>query len=326
VDKYLKYIDFQSDSAGGQVNDWVNETTRGLIDLLVPPGPLIGVLLAVNTIYLKANWESDFAPSRTNKDVFYTNAQRSAVVKENAHFMHKVHYYPYSNDALPGYQVLQLPFTKDSLSMIFVLPASNSSSLVAWTKIIEALPGLESTRVAVAIPQFRLESEYEGDDLKGALIDIGLVEPFLGGLCVFEGDCSVSISQIIHKTVIQVDENGVEAAAVTAITVPTSSNTPPSAPPDPILFLADHPFQYVIFDEDTGTVLFEGICGNPPEPPEDALSPLTGKHSDNNFWATNFDENPRSETSSSASTIISCFPLLFTLQFVVLAALCGSRH
>jgi serpin B len=309
VADYLKYIDFQNDSAGGQVNDWVKEKTRGLIDSLVPPGTLDGALLAVNTIYLKANWKSQFSPSKTNQDIFYTNAKRSAKVKDNAHFMHIVGYYPYSNYALSGYQVLKLPFTKDSLSMILVLPTSDSSSSVAWTMIIEALPDLESTRVAIGIPQFRLESEYK-EDLTDSLQDIGLGEPFRGGLCVFENDCSAFISQIIQKTVIQVDEKGVEAAAATAIFIVGSS----PYETDPILFLADHPFQYVIFDEVTHTVLFEGISGNP-EPPAEATTTLTGKHSDNNFWTANFGVNPKSwndEKPSFLAWLLSSLSAIFS--------------
>jgi serine protease inhibitor len=310
VGDYLKYIDFQSEIAGNQVNEWVKEKTHGLIDSLVLPGPLSPlILLPVNTIYVKGNWKSEFSPRQTNQDVFYTNAKRNAKVKDNAHFMHKLGYYSYPGDSLPGYQVLKLPFTKDSLSMILVLPTSDSPNLVAWTKIIEALPDLESTRLAIAIPKFRLESEYT-DDLKTSLVGIGLEKPFLEGLCVFEDDCSAFISQIIQKTAIQMDEKGVEAAAATAIMIATSSQYEP----DPILFLADHPFQYIIFDEVTDSVLFEGVSGNP-EPPEEATAPLGGKHSDSNFWTANFGVNPKSwsdEKPNILAWLLSALSAIFS--------------
>jgi serpin B len=219
---YLFTFNFQDTGAGEQVNAWVKEKTRGLIDSIVNNGPIYSMILAVNTIYLNGNWQTVFSPSRTNQDVFYDNASWSSVVLDDAHFMHIVDYFPYSRDALPEYQLVQMPFIVNTLSMIWVLPTSDSSDSISTSELIAALPSLERTRLAVGLPKFHIELTYE-ESLTKSLKDIGIVEPFSGGLCVYENDCSSTIDIVIQKTVIDIDEDGVEAAAVTAIGVTGAS-------------------------------------------------------------------------------------------------------
>ena len=84
--------------------------------------------------------------------------------------------------------------------------------------VLNAIPSMKIERVAVAIPKFKFESEYK-ENLMESLNDIGLNAPFEGELCKIFDDCSVKISDVIQKTVIDVNEQGVEAAAVTLIGV-----------------------------------------------------------------------------------------------------------
>ena len=86
--------------------------------------------------------------------------------------------------------------------------------------MVGALSGLQRHRVALGLPKFELEREYK-DDLKAALMAFGISQVFQGGLCVYENDCNAFLDYVIQKTFISVDENGVEAAAVTAGARPT---------------------------------------------------------------------------------------------------------
>ena len=170
--------------------------------------------------------------------------------------------------------------------MVFVLPGLDALDPVASDQVVAALPQLDTTRVAIALPKYKFESEYSSS-LMNSLMAVGLVAPFQGGLCVRQGSCGAFVDFVIQKTVIDVNEEGVEAAAVTAIGVGESA-PPPDAPK---LFLADHAFQFFIYDELTDTVLFEGRVGDP-TPPESSTAPLQSQHADSDFWSKNFGVEP----------------------------------
>ena len=204
-------------------------------------------------------------------------------VASTMHFMHHViDFVSYSHEAVPGFQVMMLRFT-GALSMIFALPTSESSGDVASATILEALPQLALARMAVALPKFQFESEYK-NNLKAALQAIGLTAPFDGGLCIYaSGGCAL-IDKIIQKTFINLNEDGVEAAAVTAIIL--VSGLPP--PETPILFMADHPFQFFIYDSTEELVIFEGRVGNPSVADDAPVPQLQASHSESGFWQTYF--------------------------------------
>lgn len=310
VGSYAKQIDFEADDSPLIVNEWVKNSTNGLIDSIVPEDkPLFPpyVLIAINSIYLKARWEQQFEEGFTNLDLFYDSASRSSKVSE-AHFMNMVEYFDYSHEALTGYQVIDLPFAQSQMSMIFVLPMTDDMEAVPSSKLLPILDDdLQSTRMALSVPKFKFESEY-ADTLKDALIDIGIVDPFeegTGALCGLfedkEGCEKIVIDKVIQKTVIDVNEKGVEAAAVTAVMAGITSVGPGDFD-DPILMILDHPFQFFIYDKSEKLVLFEGRLGLPEVlevEPEIAL--LDAKHSDSDFWSTEFGITPIDPTDGSAA-------------------------
>ena len=298
VGDYAKQTDFDSDDSPDVINEWVSNSTNELIDGIVPEGqPLYPpiVLIAINSIYFKANWANEFEKSSTNLDTFYTSAARDTEASE-AHFMNQVfEYMSYSHDALPGYQVAQLPFSESQMSMIFVLPMSDDVGPALSAELLPALNELQlGTRVAMSLPKFKFESTYDAL-LKAALIQTGIESPFAMGtqsLCglLADYDCaSLIIDQVIQKTIIDVNEEGVEAAAVTAIkTVGTSRPTE-----EPILMILDHPFQFFIYDAIEDLVLFEGRVGAPEVPDDEPVEPLlNATRSDSDFWTSNFGVDP----------------------------------
>jgi serpin B len=172
------------------------------------PLPSSVVLIVINAIYLKASWRKPFNPDRTSVDVFYA-ADRSTVQRPAAIFMHQLDYFPYSSTAVPNYQIVQLSFT-NTLSMILAVPIVKNVPLTNASAVLAALPQLESQqRVALALPKFQFEREYQ-DDLQAALVSSGVSLPFgPGNLCVYDNDCSPALEIVIQKTFISVDEKGV---------------------------------------------------------------------------------------------------------------------
>mmetsp|Transcript_39882 Transcript_39882/g.85970 ORF Transcript_39882/g.85970 Transcript_39882/m.85970 type:complete len:598 (-) Transcript_39882:165-1958(-) len=293
VSDYAKQIDLAAADSPIIVNEWVDESTNGMITEIVPEDePLFPpyVLVAINSIYLKAAWREQFKEAKTNLDSFYESATSTNEVSQ-AHFMNMVDRFQYSHDALPGYQVIDLPFDQSQMSMIFVLPMADDMETISSTDLIAALTDLKSTRVALSLPKFKFESKYEAT-LKDSLRQMGMTAPFTegaGALCgLFDNyqNCKdIFIDKVIQKTVIDVNEEGVEAAAVTAVGVGVTSV--PSAPTDePVLVTLDHPFQFFIYDNAQGLALFEGRVGKPEVPEGMPKVPLLdSKRTDDDFWS-----------------------------------------
>eukprot|EP00585_Thalassiosira_rotula_P017495 CAMPEP_0196191778 /NCGR_PEP_ID=MMETSP0911-20130528/48669_1 /TAXON_ID=49265 /ORGANISM="Thalassiosira rotula, Strain GSO102" /LENGTH=562 /DNA_ID=CAMNT_0041463931 /DNA_START=547 /DNA_END=2235 /DNA_ORIENTATION=- len=290
VSDYAKQIDLAAADSPIIVNEWVDESTNGMITEIVPEDePLFPpyVLVAINSIYLKAAWREQFKEAKTNLDSFYESATSTNEVSQ-AHFMNMVDRFQYSHDALPGYQVIDLPFDQSQMSMIFVLPMADDMETISSTDLIAALTDLKSTRVALSLPKFKFESKYEAT-LKDSLRQMGMTAPFTegaGALCgLFDNyqNCKdIFIDKVIQKTVIDVNEEGVEAAAVTAVGVGVTS-----VPSDePVLVTLDHPFQFFIYDNAQGLALFEGRVGKPEVPEGMPKVPLLdSKRTDDDFWS-----------------------------------------
>ena len=294
VGDLVQQLDFTSVEAGGTINEWVNGSTNGLIDSIVEEGPLPDgwIMLAINSIYLKGSWSNQFREDRTNSDAFYSSPSRATVSADEVHFMNQVEFFDYSHDALPGFQLVKLPFDggdgSRGLSMVLALPLkSNDDSprMASSVDVLAAIPSLERTQVALAIPKFQFESKYE-DTLKESLQTIGMTAPFEERpdvLCVADGECNAYIDVIIQKTFIDMNEKGVEAAAVTAVGISMTSMPPPNS----ILFQGDHPFQFFLYDEEEDVIIFEGQI-RAPAIPEGSVAPLEASHDDEGFWSDTF--------------------------------------
>jgi len=322
VNEYAESLDLQSPDAGSIINGWVNDTTQGLISSIVPEGPQEDGMDAIilNALYLKAIWQDAFDAQYTNQDDFYTDPTRSTATttttaQQQTQFMHDVRYgQAYSDTAVPGFQILQLGFQGEnsgrgdgSLSAIFALPIPGTDDTAATTwvssaEVLAALPLLDRRRVAMGLPKFQFETEYQ-DILKTSLQQIGLVEPFdefCDTLCVFDDNqmCQAYIAKIIHKTFVNLNEDGIEAAAVTALGLVATSLP---LPEEPVLFLADRPFQFFIYDTTEDLVLFEGHITNPVVADDAAPSQLEASHSDVDFWKTQFGVDSLTQPNATAT-------------------------
>jgi serpin B len=255
-------------------------------------GPILADICAVNSIYLNAAWANAFIPENTNQDYFYINPTRDIAQTEKAHFMHMVTNLGYTADAIPGVQLIQLPYRsrEGGLYMTIILPVMEYAGKVSSLDVVTAHHNLTSRAVALALPKFQFQSSYKPVPLQTALEACGLTAPFSldpgKGFCGMLTNACLLMSEILQKTSINVDEQGTEAASASVAIMdrgePTLDN--------PILFMADHPFQFFICDSDEDLCFFEGRVGAPSIPPG-SLAPLAALHAEEDFWLTHFGFN-----------------------------------
>lgn len=254
----LEALDFAGDTEGSRqrINAWVGEKTAGMIPELLSKGALDGstVLVLTNAIYFKGRWLRQFDPANTKERDFRSP---DGVVKAPMMFQKGKFLYGEGSDA----QVLEMPYEGERLSMVVVLPREVDGLAAVEAKM--AGEGLEpwlakasSTEIEVMFPRFKAESTLA---LSETLKQLGLVKAF--GAADFSGMSSgggLQISEVIHQAVVEVNEEGTEAAAATAVVMTRSA-----AVGRPKQFLADRPFLFAIRDRESEAVLFVGRLVKP---------------------------------------------------------------
>lgn len=252
-------LDFNDAGAADTINDWVKEKTRNKIDGIIdPPINPETVLFLINAIYFKGEWSDPFDPDMTGNRDFNLpdgSVKEIPVMIKNDDFR-----YLETDD----FQAVSLPYGKNErVSMYIFLPASNSSldqlygkmNLLNWKRWIASFGSMEGE---VGLPRFKFEYETS---LKDALAALGMAIAFDESAADFSGmhpvPPSLYISEVKHKTFIEVNEEGTEAAAVTSVEVGMT------AMPETFSMIIDRPFFFAIADDMTGTILFMGSVLNP---------------------------------------------------------------
>ena len=162
-------------------------------------------------------------------------------------------------------QVLELPYTGDEVSMLIVLPKIESVAHILADLDTDMLGGwtssLAETEVDIYLPSFEVESSYS---LVEYLITLGMQLPFGSGanFSGITGTPDLLISNVLHKAFIEINEEGTEAAAATAVIMELTA-TPGGEEPERVVFDCDQPFLYMIQHQETGTILFMGVLDNP---------------------------------------------------------------
>ncbi len=245
------------DKSAQDINFWIDKRTEGLIPTLVTPAAFNADsrLTLVNTLYMKAQWEKPFAADSTFDEPFSLSNGDSADVP----MMHSGKEYGdvYLGD---GFVAVALPYAYDELEMMLIVPTADAYARVEAAldqSMLDAIDaGASGQDYTLALPKFTTESSTDlRDVIAGTLGVKGLFDTVgLDGI-----GPELLVSGAVHATKVIVDEDGTEAAAATAISVGTTSM--PADPPVDIR--ADHPFLYVIRDNDTGAVLFVGRVLDP---------------------------------------------------------------
>ena len=223
-----KSVEFKN--AVSEINTWVEEKTRGLIpNALNNLNPDIkGVL--VNTLYLKSNWLEQFDLS--SKPLKFTDIDGNKVDKESMYRQDKYKYY------------------KDKDVELVIVPLSGGIEVVYVvgdkSNIEEKINKAEYKEVLLEVPMMEFETSLEKGELVDYLSVMGVEKAFRGDANFDKMSEDFFISDILQKTKIKTDEEGLEAAAVTIITM---KNTAFIEPPKPINFTIDEPFSFYIYSE-----------------------------------------------------------------------------
>ncbi|MBR1736255.1 MAG: hypothetical protein IJ736_04455 [Firmicutes bacterium] len=255
-DKFVKTVTDKYDgtaetvnnsNAVQKINSWCDEKTNHKIPSIISSSDFLACL--TNAVYFKAGWADTFSESATKKDIF---TDRNGNDKE-IDFMNKSaeRYSYYEDDEL---KMISLPYSGANMSMYI---AMTSQENVDFEKYIDKMT---SEKVVVSMPKFKTEYSVS---LADSLRKMGLSKAldtssphFRDMFDQTDGERNAGISEVLHKTYIDVNEKGTEAAAVTAVMMLTSAIE--REPEKIYYFKADKPFTYFIRDNSTGDILFIG--------------------------------------------------------------------
>ncbi|CAN8009592.1 unnamed protein product, partial [Ixodes pacificus] len=258
-DSTIKAVDFagNADRVRQEVNAWVEEATRSKIRDLLAPGTVDAStsLILVNAIYFKGLWDSQFKPSATKPEDFHLTPQTSKTVD----MMHQKGDFKMGHCSDLKVTALEIPYKGNKMSMIILLPEDVEGLSVleehlTAPKLSALLGGMNVTSdVNLRLPKFKLEQSI---GLKDVLMAMGLKDFFtslanLSGISATENLCA---SDVIHKAFVEVNEEGTEAAAATAIPIMLCC----AIFPEVVNFFVDHPFMFLIHSHDPDVVLFMG--------------------------------------------------------------------
>ncbi|KAM4742223.1 serpin peptidase inhibitor, clade F (alpha-2 antiplasmin, pigment epithelium derived factor), member 2b [Anableps anableps] len=234
-----------------QINEWVENATQGkMTDFLssLPPNLL---LMLINAVYFKGEWKARFDPNFTSKGVFYLDDLHMVDVDMMEDTKHQLSLF--TDNELEA-QVARFPFTKD-MSLLVILPDSGKvnvaslSSNLNISNLYERLP--KERAVQVKVPKFKLEYSHE---LQEVLTKLGLGEMFRNPNLVGIADGPLLVSSVMHKSGMEINEDGARAAAATTTIISRASN--------PIFHLSQ-PFFFVLMDDVTQIPIFMGVINNP---------------------------------------------------------------
>jgi serpin B len=253
-----------------RINEWAKRNTNGFIDKVIEPSEISADAVAyiMNALYFKAKWAGDeyspmFREEGTKSENFTLNDGKTI----KAAMMRNTRYHEYAE--MDGYKVLVLPYANRKFNMYILLPDENNiEGLIeklqtsSWTDILANLK--QDAEVHVKLPKFNIENKH---NLNDALNGLGVRKAFEPASAEFNGmftpkdDYYYWISKVIQKSRISVSEWGTEAGSVTVVEMDGATDAGPG--PKEVYFYADHPFVFIIGEETSGTILFEGVVMQP---------------------------------------------------------------
>lgn len=259
----LEQVDYRRDAeaARNRINAWVEERTAQKIRDLLAPGAVDSAtkLVLVNAVYFLGKWVEPF-PKHATADALFHREQGGDVTTK---FMRTTGRFGYAEQ--DGVQIAALPYRGDTMEMVVILPAAgtplaqveeqlDADQLATW------LAAMKPEKVAVTLPRLHLETSFE---LADALAKLGMPTAFTHK-ADFSGMTTdatpLSISRVVHKAYLDVDEEGTEAAAATAVVMEVTS----AIRPEPLNeFRADRPFILAIRHKASGAILFLGRVADP---------------------------------------------------------------
>jgi serine protease inhibitor len=256
-DAEVAALDFSKPDAVEKINAWVNVATEEVIPRVLDRLNPETEFALVNTTYFKGKWAQPFNKTDTKAGPF----KRIDGTTRDVSMMNALLTVPYADTG--SWHAVAIPYIGDRLQMIVATSKDPANSDALKQELVRSrlsatlgqLP-MEKRKVALMLPRFK--ATY-GADLTAALSALGLQKAF-DEQANYRNITKHAIqhTSVIHRAVVEVSEEGTEAAAGSAVVATRSINPTP-----PTTFTADHPFFFAIVDKPTGTVIFEGYVTDP---------------------------------------------------------------
>lgn len=252
-------MDFSKPTAADIINAWVNEKTNTLIPEIIDQIPGDAVMYLVNAVYFKGQWKYQFEKDKTEQKSFHlyngTELQVASMIQHETH--------PFYQGE--GFTAIELPYNQGNYVMSILLPDAGKTVDDVISQLSQENWNTWSTQFAnrdiqLQLPKFKYK--YEERQMNPILSDMGMGVAFDSDNADFtriNANGGLYISRILHKTFIETNEEGTEAAAVTAVEVGVTS----VGPDQTYYFTINRPFVYFIQEKSTGTILFIGTVMNP---------------------------------------------------------------
>ncbi|MEB3181846.1 MAG: serpin family protein [Nostocaceae cyanobacterium] len=252
----VRNLDFSDRQAPRVINNWVSQNTKGKIDQIVDSISPNQVLFLINAIYFKGAWKNEFDKQQTANQPFTLASGK----QKNHPMMSQSGNYKYLET--PDFQAVSLPYGEDGRMSFYVFLPKQNSNLSAfynnlnfdnWEKWMTQFRKREGF---IRLPKFKMDYEVT---LNKSLKALGMAEAFTDQADFSGMGTNLAISQVKHKTFVEVNEEGTEAAAATSVAIRVTS-APIEAP---FQMIVERPFFCAIRDNQTGTVLFMGSIVEP---------------------------------------------------------------
>lgn len=257
-DAEVSSLDFSQPAALDIINGWIADKTHDKITEIINEIPVDVVMYLINAIYFKGIWLYEFDEADTENKPFYLNEGTAVTVP----FMQQEAAFQYiSNEQ---FSMIEMPYGQGNFNMMVVLPHVNHATDEICTILTQEnwnswLNTMTEENILVQLPKFKFEyKNILNEELE--LMGMGIALTPQADFSNINGTGGIWISRVIHKTFVEVNEEGTEAAAVTAVEMIESAIGPD---PDYILFRVDRPFLFAIREKSTGAILFIGLVQNP---------------------------------------------------------------
>ncbi|MDZ7333499.1 MAG: serpin family protein [candidate division KSB1 bacterium] len=253
-DALVSALNFGDPNAKNIINAWVYEHTNGKINKIVEKINRDDVMFLINAIYFKGIWKYQFEEKNT-ADALFTLPDNSQVpckmMAQTGEFQH------FANDQ---FQAIDLPYGDELFSMVVILPSASADIDELISELDQNdwnhwLASFQKEKGTIFLPRFKLEYKLRMNDV---LIALGMGVAFSPGADftrMFKPG-GLFISEVNHKTFIEVNEEGTEAAAVTSVVIGRTSTSG-------FVMRVDRPFIFAIRENHSGTILFVGKIVNP---------------------------------------------------------------
>jgi serpin B len=264
-DAPMELLDFaESEAARRKINGWVEDRTDGRIKELLSSQDINNFtrLVLTNAVYFKGKWARQFNAHCTHDEDFTISAKRKVKVP----LMQQTAAFGYVEE--DTFQAMEMSYEGNELSMVVLLPKKPDGlpqleKSLSLDIVKSILSKLTTQKVSAYIPRFKMEAAFS---LGPTLQAMGMKGAFSEDDADFTGireEKGLYVSLVIHKAFVEVNEEGTEAAAATAVVMKTSDEPRDERAPAIPEFRADHPFLFLIRDTKSGEILFMGRVVNP---------------------------------------------------------------